>query len=104
MGKAVLTHNAHNEKFIFTSCLHRFSRNGKNRHREKHFFGNGNGKSHFPFPSIPRGNPNETSCFPVRRTGTLLVIYKRECVFVCVWLEQNVWAVADVLGSGNFAW
>src|SRR5277367_5714811 len=33
---------------------------------------------------LVRGNPNGNSCFPVRRTGTLLVyIYKRECLCVC---------------------
>ena len=40
---------------------------------KKNFPGSGRRKTIFPFPSMPRGNPNGTSCFPVRRTGTLLV-------------------------------
>src|SRR5277367_7018385 len=56
-----------------------FSCNEKNREREKQFFpGTGRRKTIFPFPSMPRGNPNGTSCFPVRRTGTLLVPNKRQ--------------------------
>src|SRR5277367_5066717 len=71
---------------------------------ERNFSRNGNGKDHFPVPvpvhayrerekeffperererpfsrsrpCLYRGNPNGTSCFPVRRTGTLLVSYK----------------------------
>ena len=61
-----------------------FSRNGKKRERGKYFFLNGNGKDYlFPVHAY-RGNFIGTSCFPVRRTGTLLVyIYKRECLSVC---------------------
>src|SRR5277367_6208053 len=68
-------------------------RNGKKRGREKIIFpatgkigngknnffpGTGRRKTIFPFPSLPRGNPNGISCFPVRRTGTLLVPNKRQ--------------------------
>src|SRR5277367_1430544 len=56
------------------------------------FSRNGIGKTIFPFPVMPTGNPNGTSCFPVRRTGTLLVLYKSECVFVCL-SPQNVRAL-----------
>src|SRR5277367_3442370 len=84
------------------------------------FSRNGNEKDHFPVPVhavsinsyeingevqiniLVRGNPNGNSCFPVRRTGTLLVyIYKRECIclFVCVCALGNVRALPDDLGS-----
>ena len=46
---------------------------------KKNFSRNRKEKDHFSVPvNAYRGNPNGTSCFPVRRTGTLLVPNKRQ--------------------------